>query len=253
MRGVRTSSSLRTRLLTAVSRGPALPWGIPPWSAARRQRPRLLATATTCAVDWGWPVLPGTPMERDGCGCRRADCATPGAHPDVPSLLAATTDPRMVAWWWGRRPDAPVLVATGGRVSAVSLPAAAGARVLEYFDALRIRTGPVLATPTRYVLLVAPYAMQELAELLIAQEWVPTSLRYHGTGGYVVLPPSRTGAGGVRWVHEPVPESPPLSSPLMPPLSDGGSTAPWLPGVGELMGALVAASAAVPDGARLAY
>jgi hypothetical protein len=231
MRGVRTSSSLRTRLLTAVSRGRGLPWG-----AARRERPLLLATATTCAVHWGWPVLPGTSIGRDGCGCRRADCATPGAHPDVPSLLAATTDPRMVAWWWGRRPDAPVLVATGGRVSAVSLPASAGARVLGYFDALRIRTGPVLATPTRYVLLVAPYTMQELAELLIAQEWVPSSLRYHGTGGYLVLPPSRTGAGAVRWVREPE-----------------GDGVPWLPAVGELMGALVAASVAVPDGARLAY
>ena len=235
MRGVRTSSSLRTRLLTRISWGTVLPWVLP-WGAARRERPRLLAAATACAVDWGWPVLPGVSMGRDGCGCRRADCATPGAHPDEPSLLAATTDPRMVAWWWGRRPDAPVLVATGGRVSAVSLPAAAGARVLEYFDALRIRTGPVLATPTRYVLLVAPYTMQELAELLIAQEWVPTSLRYHGTGGYVVLPPSRTGAGPVRWAREPE-----------------GDGVPWLPGVDELMGALVAASVAVPDGARLAY
>ena len=229
MRGARTTS-LRS-LLTGISWNTVLPWG-----AARRERPRLLATATVCAADWGWPVLPGAAMGRDGCGCPRPDCPTPGAHPDAPSLLAATTDPRMVAWWWGLRPDAPVLVATGGRVSAVSLPAAAGVRVLEYFDALRIRTGPVLATPTRYVLLVAPYTMQELAELLIAQEWVPTSLRYHGSGGYTVLPPSRTGAGAVRWVREP----------------EGGGV-PWLPAVGELMGALVAASVAVPDGARLAY
>ncbi|MFC1431135.1 bifunctional DNA primase/polymerase [Streptacidiphilus sp. N1-3] len=213
----------------------------------------LLATALTCAVDWDWPVLPGAAAGRDGCLCPRPDCPTPGAHPYDPSLLAATTDPRMVRWWWGRRPDAPVLVATGGRVSAVSLPAAAGVRVLDYFDTLRIRTGPVIATPSRYVLLVAPYTMQELAELLIAQDWVPTSLRYHGTGGYVVLPPSRTGAGGVRWAREPVPEAPQAPGGLLDGLPDGGSTAPWLPGIGELMGALVAASAAVPDGARLAY
>ncbi|MHA6761736.1 bifunctional DNA primase/polymerase [Streptacidiphilus sp. PAMC 29251] len=208
----------------------------------RRERPLLLATALTCAVDWDWPVLPGAAAGRDGCDCPRPDCPTPGAHPYEPSLLAATTDPRMVRWWWGRRPDAPVLLATGGRVSAVSLPAAAGVLVLEYFDTLRIRTGPVIATPTRYVLLVAPYTMQELAELLIAQEWVPTSLRYHGTGGYAVLPPSRTGTGGVRWVREPEPDE-----------ADEGSAAPWLPGVGQLMSALVAASAATPDGERLAY
>ncbi|MFC1417927.1 bifunctional DNA primase/polymerase [Streptacidiphilus cavernicola] len=226
MRGTRTTlvTLLRSRLSAR------------PRAAVRRERGLLLATATACAADWGWPVLPGAAADRDGCRCARPDCPTPGAHPDDPSLLAATTDPRMVEWWWGRRPDAPVLVATGGRVSAVSLPAAAGVRVLEYFDALRIRTGPVIATPTRYVLLVAPYTLPELGELLVAQEWVPTSLRYHGDGGYAVLPPSRTGAGAVRWVREPA-----------------GDGAPWLPAVGELMGALVAASAAVPDGARLAY
>ena len=234
MRGDLTAL-LRSRLLTRT-----------PWNTARnrrsvhRQRPLLLAAALACAVDRGWPVLPGAAADRDGCRCPRPDCPTPGAHPDDPSLLAATTDPRMVRWWWDRLPDAPVLVATGGRVSAVSLPAPAGVRVLDYFDALRIRTGPVIATPTRYVLLVRPYTMQELGELLVAQEWVPASLRYHGTGGYVVLPPSRSGtgsgAGAMRWVREPA-----------------GREEPWLPPVGELMGALVAASAATPGGARLAY
>jgi hypothetical protein len=146
----------------------------------------------------------------------------------------------MVRWWWRQSPDAPLLVATGQTVSAVSLPAASGARALEYFDTLRIRTGPVVATPTRYVLLVAPYSMQELAELLIAQEWVPTSLRYHGSGGYLVLPPSRIGAGPVRWVRG----AEEVAAP---------GVGPWLPTVGELMGALVAASAAEPDGARLAF
>jgi len=228
MRGVLTAF-LRSHLPAQLSA--RLPWG-----AVRRERPLLLATALSCAADWDWAVLPGAAASGDGCCCPRPDCPTPGAHPHDPSLLAATTDPRMVRWWWARRPDAPVLLATGGRVSAVSLPAVAGARVLEYFDTLRIRTGPVIATPTRYVLLVAPYAMQELAELLVAQDWVPSSLRYHGTGGYVVLPPSRTGAGAVRWVREP----------------EAGA-APWLPTVGELMGALVAASAAAPDGERLAY
>ncbi|MEZ0092823.1 bifunctional DNA primase/polymerase [Streptacidiphilus sp. EB129] len=215
------------------------------WGRRRRERALLLAAATTCARDWRWPVvpgaLPGAPgADGEQCSCPRPDCPTPGAHPHDPSLLAATTDARMVRWWWGRRPDAPIVVATGGPVSAVSLPLQAGVRVLDYFDALRIRTGPVIATPTRCLLLVAPYTMQELAELLIAQEWVPTSLRYHGTGGYVVLPPSRVGGGDVGWLREPEPRS-------------GAAGAPWLPSVGDLMEALVAASTATPDGARLAF
>jgi hypothetical protein len=158
-----------------------------------------------------------------------------GAHPYDPPLLAATTDPRMVRWWWSVHPLAPVLAATGDRVAAVSLPGPAGARVLDYFDARRVRTGPVIAGPTRHVLLVAPYTHEELGELLAAQEYVPSSLRYHGPGGFVVLPPSRTGAGAVRW------ERPP------------GAERPWLPRVRDLVEALVAASATAPDGTRLAY
>lgn len=231
----RVLSSMRT-LLPLGSR-----WGVSRRERALcRQRALLRGTALSCAVDRGWPVLPGVAADGAGCGCPRPDCPTPGAHPYDPPLLAATADVRMVRWWWQQSPDAPVLLATGQTVSAVSLPAAAGARALEYFDTLRIRTGPVLATPTRFVLLVAPYSMDELAELLIAQEWVPTSLRYHGSGGYVVLPPSSTAAGGVRWVRG----GEPVTAP---------GTGPWLPTVQELMGALVAASAAQPDGARLSF
>ncbi|AXI78717.1 bifunctional DNA primase/polymerase [Peterkaempfera bronchialis] len=235
----------------------------------RRNRSALLAAALTCAEQWRWPVVPGAGLQprpfrdrfgdrtEDGgdggsrrtdrrrsaraCVCPRSDCAVPGAHPCDPPLLAATTDPRMVRWWWTQRPDAPIVIATGGAVAAVSLPAASGARVLAYFDALRVRTGPVVASATRHVLLVQPYSFDELGELLIQQEWVPTSLRYHGPGGYVVLPPSSTGGGGVHW------ERPPVTGPGAP----GG--APWLPRVADLLGALVAASAATPDGSRLAF
>lgn len=205
----------------------------------RRTRTALLGAALTCAERWRWPVVPGVPPVRRGrpgaCGCPRTDCPVPGAHPYDPPLLAATTDPRMIRWWWTVHPDAPVLAATGDRIAAVSLPAAAGARVLDYFDALRVRTGPVIATPTRHALLVAPYTHEELGELLARQEYVPASLRYHGPGGFLVLPPSRTGAGAVRWEREP------------------GAGRPWLPRIGDLVEALVAASAATPDGTRLAY
>jgi hypothetical protein len=230
--------------------------GVVARSRRRRGRSSLLAAVTTCVELWHWPVVPGAAGYGAGgqaggasCSCPRPDCPTPGAHPHDPPLLAATTDVRMVRWWWRRRPDAPIVVATGGRVSAVSLPLDAGRRALAYFDTLGVRTGPVLATPTRCVLLVAPYTMQELAELLVAQEWVPTSLRFHGTGGYVLLPPSRTAAGAVRWICEPgAAESGDGSA-------DDAVTAaePWLPTVSVLLEALVAASVAAPDGARLAY
>ncbi|MEU6862418.1 bifunctional DNA primase/polymerase [Streptomyces sp. NPDC046876] len=206
--------------------------------------PALLDTALTCASVWQWPVLPGVGQVGGGsdgarCACPDPDCPVPGAHPFDPGLLAATTDPRMVAWWWTRRPSAPVLLATGGSAPcAVSLPAAAAARAVVRLDAQGMRLGPIAATPTRWSLLVAPYSLERLGELLYTKDHVPSALRFHGEGGYLLLPPSPASGGGqVRWEREP---------------ADTGSL--WLPEVEAVVHALVeASSGASGGGSRLAY
>ncbi|MBD0710314.1 MULTISPECIES: bifunctional DNA primase/polymerase [unclassified Streptomyces] len=215
----------------------------------RKARTARLEAAVSFAVAWGWPVLPGaSPRVPRGavpvpsgaaCSCPDPDCVVPGAHPYDPELLAATTDERMIRWWWTRRPDAPVLLATGGGAPcAVSLPAVAGARALVALDAMGIRLGPVVATSTRWSILVAPYDLERLGELLYAKDSVPSSLRFHGEGGYLVLPPSVTGTGQVRWERAPL----------------AGSARPWLPDVEAVVDALVEAGTSAPGGgSRLAY
>ncbi|MET9493915.1 bifunctional DNA primase/polymerase [Streptomyces sp. NPDC006552] len=197
----------------------------------------LISAALTYATSWRWPVLPGVALaaagRRDGvrCACPDPECTVPGAHPFDPGLLAATTDERLVRWWWTNRPGAPIVLATGassgapgGRAPcAVSLPAAAGARALAALDHADVRLGPVIATPERLAILVAPYGMEQLGELLYAQDYVPGSLRFHGEGGYLALPPSATGAGQVRWERAPLP----------------GSAAPWVPDVEAVVDAVV--------------
>lgn len=242
----------------------------------RRRRLRLrrkegaarLDAALTFATEWRWPVLPGAgtapaaPHDGRGvgCACPDPDCAVPGAHPFDPGLLAATTDERMVRWWWSTRPTAPVMLATGGRAPcAVSLPALAGGRALTALDRMGMRLGPVVATPTRWSLLVAPYTLERLGELLYSKDWVPSSLRFHGEGGYLVLPPSEIGAGQVRWERAPLP-APPVASAAVPVFrwgARGGAPVketPWLPDVEAVLDALVEASTSAPDGgSRLAY
>ncbi|MGW0465679.1 bifunctional DNA primase/polymerase [Streptomyces sp. NPDC003027] len=217
----------------------------------RKGRTAQLDAALTCALEWDWPVLPGVGLKATttraaargsggaGCACPDPECVVPGAHPFDPGLLAATTDERMVRWWWTRRPDAPILLATGGGAPcAVSLPAVAGARALVALDAMGMRLGPVLATPTRWSLMVAPYSLERLGELLYAKDSVPSSLRFHGEGGYLLLPPSVAGTGQVRWERAPL----------------AGSARPWLPDVEAVVDALVEASTGAPGGgSRLAY
>ncbi|MFE2145871.1 bifunctional DNA primase/polymerase [Streptomyces sp. NPDC059456] len=203
----------------------------------------LLDAALSCATAWQWPVLPGvgrSGADSNRCACPDPDCVVPGAHPFDPGLLAATTDPRMVAWWWTNRPTAPVLLATGGSAPcAVSLPANAAARAVVRLDAQGMRLGPIVASPTRWALLVAPYSLERLGELLYAKDHVPSALRFHGEGGYLLLPPSPASAGGqVRWEREPA--------------QTGGG--PWLPDVEAVVDALVeASSGASGGGSRLAY
>ncbi|MFH9672760.1 bifunctional DNA primase/polymerase [Streptomyces sp. NPDC017405] len=190
-------------------------------------KPELIGAALTFAAQWQWPVLPGVgpaPRGRPRCACPDPECTVPGAHPFDPGLLAATTDARMVRWWWTNRPSAPIILATGGGAPcAVSLPALAAARALALLDRRGMRLGPVIATPSRWALLVKPYSMEQLGELLYAKDFVPGSLRFHGSGGYVALPPSETGEGAVRWERAPLP----------------GSAAPWVPDVEAVVDAVV--------------
>ncbi|WP_432136623.1 MULTISPECIES: bifunctional DNA primase/polymerase [unclassified Streptomyces] len=190
-------------------------------------KPELISAALTYATEWRWPVLPGVaadPQGRSRCGCPDPECTVPGAHPFDPGLLAATTDARMVRWWWTNRPTAPIVLATGGTAPcAVSLPAAPASRALVALDRRGLRLGPVVAAPTRWSILVKPYSMEQLGELLYAKDFVPGSLRFHGEGGYLALPPSETGQGGVRWERAPLP----------------GSASPWVPDVEAVVDAVV--------------
>ncbi|MEU0677547.1 bifunctional DNA primase/polymerase [Streptomyces sp. NPDC006172] len=189
--------------------------------------PEAIDAALTVATKWQWPVLPGVttdPQAASRCGCPDPECPVPGAHPLDPGLLAATTDARMVRWWWTDRPDAPIVLATGGSAPcAVSLPALAASRALAALDRDGMRLGPVVASPTRWAILVRPYGMEQLGELLHAKDHVPGSLRFHGDGGYLALPPSETGQGEIRWERAPLP----------------GSATPWVPDVEAVVDAVV--------------
>ena len=99
------------------------------------------------------------------------------------------------------------------------------AHALTALDRMGMRVGPVIASPSRWAILVKPYSMEQLGELLYAKDFVPGSLRFHGEGGYLALPPSETGEGEIRWERAPLP----------------GSASPWVPDVEPVADAAVEA------------
>lgn len=116
-----------------------------------------------------------------------------------------------------------------------------------------MRLGPVVATPTRWALLVAPYSLERLGELLYAKDQVPSSLRFHGEGGYLLLPPSAASSGGqVRWEREPGAQSAAQQTRARSVQAQAGNL--WLPEIEAVVDALVEASSGAPGGgSRLAY
>ncbi|NEA38624.1 hypothetical protein, partial [Streptomyces sp. SID11385] len=81
---------------------------------------------------------------------------------------------------------------------------------------------------------------------------VPGALRFHGSGGYLVLPPSRTGSGTAGWARGPLPEpgdGAGATSGARQGVRDGAAgtrqglrgewARPWLPEVGTVLGPVV--------------
>ncbi|MEJ8670128.1 bifunctional DNA primase/polymerase [Streptomyces sp. MS1.AVA.1] len=190
-----------------------------------------ISAALTFATQWRWPVLPGVathPQGHSRCGCPDPDCTVPGAHPFDPGLLAATTDERMLRWWWTNRQAAPIILATGGQAPcAVSLPALPGrsrthrTRPHGYAPRPGRRLARPLGDPGEAVLHGAA------GRTAVRQGLRPGSLRFHGEGGYIALPPSETGQGPISWQRAPLP----------------GSASPWVPDVEAVVDAVVEALA----------
>lgn len=139
----------------------------------------------------GWDVLPGAYLTRDrffcGPGCRTVAC-----HPaTVDGFGLASHEPDVVADWWSGWPYS-VLLATGMNFDVLEiLGGAAAARA-----ALR---GPAALTPAgRLMILVRPGAALR-PELATRPDTV-----LHGPRSWIPAPSTRTPAGRVRWLVDPV-------------------------------------------------
>jgi len=153
-----------------------------------------------------WPVTPGARLHNGRFVCDRAGCPTLTCHPAIEQWQAsASADRRQIAHWWRQQPRT-VLIATGGTVDVLDVPAYLGLWVLKLAHVhnqvlgprRRQLRGPLALTPTgRWMFFVQPgtHLRPELAE--------HPDVLLHGAGSWVPAPPTRMLEGPVRWSVSP--------------------------------------------------
>jgi hypothetical protein len=128
------------------------------------------------------------------CGCGDSDCPLPGAHPlNQGWWTRATADVAEVRARWSRHPGAGVLLALGGGVAAVEVPALIGVTVLEHLSR-RAVLGPVIDGLRRMWFLAAAGSDDD-ADIAVLTEWRHRGLELwpRGIGEFVPLPPTNRG------------------------------------------------------------
>ncbi|TKG59634.1 hypothetical protein FCN18_36625 [Prauserella endophytica] len=153
------------------------------------------AETRAAAVDLarhGWPVLPGTyQLAEHGTWLGRSGAA--GLEP-VAALwqLATTTNPDVAMEWWTRRPYS-VLLACGGGVDGVEVPAVHGQRALgQLSPAWR---GPVAVTPFGSWLFFVRSDDEGLRPELAAN----AHAQLYASGAWLPIPPTARDGLPYRW------------------------------------------------------
>jgi hypothetical protein len=87
-------------------------------SAARQYgERRALVTTLEAALDYaarGWLVVPLHNPKQGVCSCRKKNCSSPGKHPRTEhGLKDGSKDPKQIALWWEKWPDANLGILTG--------------------------------------------------------------------------------------------------------------------------------------------
>ena len=88
--------------------------------------PVHLKAALWYARTMGWPVAPACFIRPDGsCSCGNPECGSPGKHPISEAaphgFKDASKDPETIQEWWGRFPQANILVPTGEQTTGIPM------------------------------------------------------------------------------------------------------------------------------------
>ncbi len=145
------------------------------------------------------PVAPGTAVTDDGrCSCGNAQCPRPGLHPQVADWQQnMASRPEDAGWYWGHDPAPALIVPTGRRFDALEMPAPFGSRLLGRSIADGVVGGPIISVGERWYVFTRVTTVPPAVDVLDGVVW-------HGSGHYVVWPPSGSRGGlRARWIVAP--------------------------------------------------
>jgi Bifunctional DNA primase/polymerase, N-terminal len=166
------------------------------WNSSRAVYGTELRAGALCVVDHGWPVVPGSWWQDGGWHGAAGPDSGPISGPAIPQgVSAASSDPAQVARWWSQAPYA-VLLATGGALDVIEMPAWMGHRVARALRSIGV-VAPLAAMPTGrwwFPVTTGGPALSERAG--------QAGVTLHGAGSWVIAPPSECTDGLVHWrVH----------------------------------------------------
>lgn len=173
-------------------------WSADGWRSAFRIESRVEAIGFAAR---GWPVLPGTyPANSRWLGRDGADARGPvPIHHDWRERdwqEQVDSRPDRVASWWSDRPYS-LLVATGPAVEAIEVDADLGRRTAVALRGLDVLV-PIVATPEgRW------YLLTRGGQRLCNELDTDPSVRLHGAGSWVPMPPTTFPHGAVHWRVKP--------------------------------------------------
>lgn len=160
-------------------------------------------------ADAGWPVFPCHGIDaRLRCACGRQDCASPGKHPTLQhGLSEASIDPKVIATWWKRWPQANVAIRTGAEsgLVVVDVDPPQGLESLAELERLHspLSRAAVVRTGRGGVHLYLGHPGSAARVANRASSVLGRGIDVRGDGGYVIAPPSRHASGRVyRWRTE---------------------------------------------------
>jgi len=151
------------------------------------------ASLADAAVMWAaiLPVFPLHGIDPDGaCTCGNEGCKSPGKHPRIGGWQrAASQDPDIVRDWWARWPNSNVGGATGHGIHVVDVDGPEGMSNIEKWklpNTIWTRTGR-----GRHLYFTEPEGFRAGNTQGGDPRSLGLSVDTRGSGGYVVLPPSK--------------------------------------------------------------